>query len=99
MVWAIFDFISCCFYLYYYSDQNNKRIVLALQSGLKSELTWALNTLTLLSFKEKDEVRKDATPLAKISGLLDALLQLVCINILCALPKPSLLIAVMQYFL
>ncbi|KAK4478137.1 hypothetical protein RD792_017416 [Penstemon davidsonii] len=58
-------------------EQNNKRIVLALQSGLKSELTWALNALTLLSFKEKDEVRKDATPLAKIPGLLDALLQVV----------------------
>ncbi|KAL6007295.1 hypothetical protein ACLOJK_032792 [Asimina triloba] len=60
-----------------FADQNNKRIVLALQSGLKSELTWALNTLTLLSFKEKDEVRRDATPLAKIPGLLDALLQVV----------------------
>lgn len=60
-------------------DQNNKRIVLALQSGLKSELTWALNTLTLLSFKEKDDMRKDATPLAKIPGLLDALLQVVCV--------------------
>lgn len=58
-------------------DQNNKRIVLALQSGLKSELTWALNTLTLLSFKEKDDMRKDATPLAKIPGLLDALLQVI----------------------
>ncbi|CAK9157599.1 unnamed protein product [Ilex paraguariensis] len=46
-------------------------------SGLKSELTWALNTLTLLSFKEKDEVRKDATPLAKIPGLLDALLLVI----------------------
>lgn len=61
-----------------FADQNNKRIVLALQSGLKSELTWALNTLTLLSFKEKDDMRKDATPLAKIPGLLDALLQVVC---------------------
>ncbi|CAL5395378.1 unnamed protein product [Camellia sinensis] len=60
-----------------FADQNNKRIVLSLQSGLKSELTWALNTLTLLSFKEKDEVRKDATPLAKIPGLLDALLQVI----------------------
>ncbi|XAR49042.1 hypothetical protein NMG60_11032071 [Bertholletia excelsa] len=60
-----------------FADQNNKRIVLALQSGLKSELTWALNSLTLLSFKEKDEVRKDATPLAKIPGLLDALLQVI----------------------
>ncbi|KAK9288978.1 hypothetical protein L1049_017449 [Liquidambar formosana] len=60
-----------------FADQNNKRIVLALQSGLKSELTWALNTLSLLSFKEKDEVRKDATPLAKIAGLLDALLQVI----------------------
>ncbi|KAF5205111.1 Armadillo repeat-containing protein lfr [Thalictrum thalictroides] len=59
------------------SEQNNKRIVIALQSGLKSELTWALNALTLLSFKEKEEVRKDATPLAKIPGLLDALLQIV----------------------
>ena len=63
-----------------FPDQNNKRIVLALQSGLKSELTWALNTLTLLSFKEKDEVRRDATPLAKIPGLLDALLQVVCLT-------------------
>ncbi|XP_009767719.1 armadillo repeat-containing protein LFR [Nicotiana tabacum] len=62
---------------YAFAEQNNKRIVLALQSGLKSELTWALNTLTLLSFKEKDEVRKDATPLAKIPGLLDALLQVI----------------------
>ncbi|XP_051127893.1 armadillo repeat-containing protein LFR isoform X2 [Andrographis paniculata] len=60
-----------------FADHNNKRIVLALQSGLKSELTWALNALTLLSFKEKDEVRKDATPLAKIPGLLDALLQVI----------------------
>ncbi|OVA09872.1 hypothetical protein BVC80_1751g22 [Macleaya cordata] len=60
-----------------FADQNNKRIVLALQSGLKSELTWALNTLTLLSFKEKDDLRRDATPLAKIPGLLDALLQVV----------------------
>ncbi|KAL1367409.1 hypothetical protein HN51_021474 [Arachis hypogaea] len=60
-----------------FADQNNKRIVLALQSGLKSELTWALNTLTLLSFKEKDDSRKDATPLAKIPGLLDALLQVI----------------------
>ncbi|XP_026446593.1 armadillo repeat-containing protein LFR-like isoform X1 [Papaver somniferum] len=60
-----------------FAEQNNKRIVLALQSGLKSELTWALNTLTLLSFKEKDEMRRDTTPLAKISGLLDALLQVI----------------------
>ncbi|XP_043713784.1 armadillo repeat-containing protein LFR [Telopea speciosissima] len=60
-----------------FADQNNKRIVLALQSGLKSELTWALNTLTLLSFKEKDDVRRDATPLAKIPGLLDGLLQVI----------------------
>ncbi|KAF2313918.1 hypothetical protein GH714_020533 [Hevea brasiliensis] len=56
-------------------DQNNKRIVLALQSGLKSELTWALNTLTMLSFKEKEDMRKDS--LAKIPGLLDALLQVI----------------------
>lgn len=60
-----------------FAEQNSKRIVLALQSGLKSELTWALNALSLLSFKEKDEVRRDATPLAKISGLLDALLQVI----------------------
>ncbi|KAA0049316.1 hypothetical protein IC582_012647 [Cucumis melo] len=60
-----------------FADQNNKRIVLALQSGLKSELTWALNTLTLLSFKEKDDMRRDSTPLAKIPGLLDALLQVI----------------------
>ncbi|XP_057783320.1 armadillo repeat-containing protein LFR [Salvia miltiorrhiza] len=60
-----------------FAEQNNKRIVMALQSGLKSELTWALNALTLLSFKEKDEVRKDATPLARIPGLLDALLQVI----------------------
>ena len=43
-------------------EQNNKRIVLALQSGLKSEVTWALNTLTLLSFKERDDIRRDFTP-------------------------------------
>lgn len=72
--WIFIHIISIVF-----TEQNNKRIVLALQSGLKSELTWALNTLTLLSFKEKDEVRKDATPLAKIPGLLDALLQVVCL--------------------
>lgn len=42
---------------------------------MKSELTWALNTLTLLSFKEKEDMRKDS--LAKISGLLDALLQVI----------------------
>ncbi|GAB2294583.1 hypothetical protein Dimus_028786 [Dionaea muscipula] len=60
-----------------FADQNHKRIVLALQSGLKSELTWALNVLNLLSFKEKDEVRKDATPLAKVPCLLDALLQVI----------------------
>ncbi|XP_039115273.1 armadillo repeat-containing protein LFR isoform X1 [Dioscorea cayenensis subsp. rotundata] len=60
-----------------FADQNNKRIVLALQSGLKSELTWALNTLALLSFKEKDDMRRDAVPLAKIPGLLDALLQII----------------------
>ncbi|KAG9131986.1 hypothetical protein Leryth_017189 [Lithospermum erythrorhizon] len=60
-----------------FAEQNHKRIILALQSGLKSELTWALNTLTLLSFKEKDEIRKDATPLAKIPGLLDAVLQII----------------------
>ncbi|XP_062108232.1 armadillo repeat-containing protein LFR [Humulus lupulus] len=60
-----------------FADQNNKRIVLALQSGLKSELTWALNTLTLLSFKEKDDMRRDSTPLTKIPGLLDAVLQVI----------------------
>ncbi|KAK4775686.1 hypothetical protein SAY87_023647 [Trapa incisa] len=60
-----------------FADQNNRRIVLALQSGLKSELTWALNTLTFLSFKEKEDMRKDATALAKIPGLLDALLQVI----------------------
>ncbi|KFK39587.1 hypothetical protein AALP_AA3G263800 [Arabis alpina] len=58
-------------------DQNNRRIVLALQSGLKSEVTWALNTLTLLSFKEKEDIRRDVTPLAKIPGLLDALLLII----------------------
>ncbi|KAL3634493.1 hypothetical protein CASFOL_021547 [Castilleja foliolosa] len=60
-----------------FAEQNTKRIVLALQSGLKSELSWALNALTLLSFKEKDDIRKDSTPLAKIPGLLDALLQVI----------------------
>ncbi|EES07076.1 hypothetical protein BDA96_04G211500 [Sorghum bicolor] len=59
------------------SDQNNKRIVLALQSGLKSEILWALNALTVLSFKEKDDQRRDTTPLAKVPGLLDALLQVI----------------------
>ncbi|EOA30546.1 hypothetical protein CARUB_v10013666mg [Capsella rubella] len=60
-----------------FMEQNNRRIVLALQSGLKSEVTWALNTLTLLSFKEKEDIRRDFTPLAKISGLLDALLLII----------------------
>ncbi|KAG0492888.1 hypothetical protein HPP92_006286 [Vanilla planifolia] len=60
-----------------FAEQNNKRIVLALQSGLKSELTWVLNTLSLLSSKEKDDLRRDATPLTKIPGLLDALLQII----------------------
>ena len=50
---------------------------MALQSGLKSELTWALNTLTLLSFKEKEDSRKDSMPLAKIPGVLDSLLTMV----------------------
>ncbi|CAL5021163.1 unnamed protein product [Urochloa decumbens] len=59
------------------SDQNNKRIVLALQSGLKSEILWALNALTVLSFKEKDDFRRDPTPLTKVPGLLDALLQVI----------------------
>ncbi|KAF8693632.1 hypothetical protein HU200_039042 [Digitaria exilis] len=59
------------------SDQNNKRIVLALQSGLKSEILWALNALTVLSFKEKDDARRDTTSLAKVPGLLDALLQVI----------------------
>lgn len=79
IVWRFlfsFHLIVCEYVLL--PEQNNKRIVLALQSGLKNELTWALNALTLLSFKEKDEVRKDATPLSKIPGLLDALLQVVC---------------------
>jgi hypothetical protein len=58
-------------------EQNNRRIVLALQSGLKSEVTWALNTLTLLSFKEKEDIRRDVMPLAKIAGLLDALLLII----------------------
>lgn len=59
------------------SEQNSKRLVLALQSGLKSELIWAFNALTLLSFKEKEENRRDAIPLARIPGLLDAVLQIV----------------------
>ncbi|XP_010511985.1 PREDICTED: armadillo repeat-containing protein LFR [Camelina sativa] len=60
-----------------FMEQNNRRIVLALQSGLKSEVTWALNTLTLLSFKEKEDIRRDVMPLAKIPGLLDALLLII----------------------
>jgi len=66
-------------YVYFclFSDQNNKRIVLALQSGLKSEILWALNALTVLSFKEKDDIRRDTTPLTKVPGLLDALLQVI----------------------
>lgn len=75
---SIFSILDCLT-VKLFLDQNNKRIVLAIQSGLKSELTWALNTLTLLSFKEKEDMRKDATPLAKIPGLLDALLQVVCV--------------------
>lgn len=64
-------------YFWLFSDQNNKRIVLALQSGLKSEILWALNALTVLSFKEKDDFRRDTTPLTKVPGLLDALLQVI----------------------
>ncbi len=59
------------------AEQHNKRIVMALQSGLKGELSWAINALTVLSFKEKDDARKDAPPLAKVPGLLDALLHVV----------------------
>jgi hypothetical protein len=44
---------------------------------LKSEILWALNALTVLSFKEKDGLCWDATLLAKVPGLLDALLQVV----------------------
>lgn len=57
-----------------FAEQHTKRIVMALQSGLKGELAWAINALTVLSFKEKDDTRKDATPLAKVPGLLDSLL-------------------------
>lgn len=71
---------------------------MALQSGLKSELTWALNALTLLSFKEKDEVRKDATPLAKIPGLLDALLQVVCCNFCVSMHMFLFIVRNMDYF-
>lgn len=78
-------FVFVYFTGYSFTEQNNKRIVLALQSGLKSELRWALNTLTLLSFKEKDDFRRDSTPLAKIPGLLDALLQVVGFLILPAI--------------
>ncbi|KAL2608771.1 hypothetical protein R1flu_027344 [Riccia fluitans] len=60
-----------------FAEQNHKRLVLALQSGLKGELTWALNTLTMLSYKEKDDNRKDSTPLTKIPGLLDAVLHVI----------------------
>lgn len=61
-----------------FADQHSKRIVMALQSGLKGELAWAINALTLLSFKEKDDTRtKDATPLAKVPGLLDSLLDVI----------------------
>lgn len=77
------EILSSCTYQFYFPVENNKRIVHALQSGLKSELTWALNTLTLLSFKEKDDIRKDSNnALAKISGLLDALLTIVCLAVL-----------------
>ncbi|CAM6008699.1 unnamed protein product [Sphagnum balticum] len=60
-----------------FAEQHNKRIVMALQSGLKGELSWAINALTVLSFKEKDDARKDAPPLAKVPGLLDALLHVI----------------------
>lgn len=59
------------------AEHHNKRLVMALQSGLKGELAWAINSLTLLSFKEKDDPRKDSTPLARVPGLLDALLHVV----------------------
>ncbi|KAG0565612.1 hypothetical protein KC19_7G001200 [Ceratodon purpureus] len=60
-----------------FAEQHSKRIVMALQSGLKGELAWAINALTLLSFKEKDDTRKDAMPLAKVPGLLDSLLHVI----------------------
>lgn len=60
-----------------FAEQHTKRIVMALQSGLKGELAWAINALTLLSFKEKDDTRKDAMPLAKVPGLLDSLLHVI----------------------
>lgn len=59
------------------ADKNSKRLVMALQSGLKSEVSWALNALTVLSFKEKDDPRRDFTAMAKVPGLLDALLFVV----------------------
>jgi hypothetical protein len=65
---------------------------MALQSGLKGELSWAINALTVLSFKEKDDARKDAPPLAKVPGLLDALLHVVNL-----LAKLSLLVVVVFF--
>lgn len=59
------------------ADKFHKQLVLALQSGLKSEVAWALNSLTVLSFRDKDDFRKTTTPLAKIPGILDALIQVV----------------------
>lgn len=38
--------------------ENNKRIVLALQNGLKSELTRALKCSYIALFKEEDEARE-----------------------------------------
>lgn len=69
-------------------DQNNKRKVLALQSGLKSELTWALNTLTLLSLKEKDDMRRDANPSCKntwIAGCSSPSSMCFCLSMPCLL--------------
>eukprot|EP00897_Mesotaenium_endlicherianum_P010137 jgi/Mesen1/9151/ME000587S08647 len=60
-----------------FAEQNSRRIVLALESGMRGEVAWALNALTVLTFAEKDDPRRDAGPLAKVPSLLDALLTVV----------------------
>lgn len=51
--------------------------MLALQSGIASELTWAFNAFASLFFDEKEDTCKDAAPLDKIPVFLNALLQVL----------------------
>ena len=59
------------------TDHDSKRLVLALESGIKREVAWALNTLAVLSFGEKDTPQREQTVLTKVPGIISALLHVV----------------------